>query len=144
MRRPSASPVVRRSGPPDEPLPTSRRPTRVIVIGAGIAGLAAARALREHHVDVSVVEARDRVGGRVWTNGGIDLGAHWIHGTEGNPVTTFAHEHGLQTLYVGGDSTYTGGWHPILLFGADGRSLSQEDKQEGLLFVDEVRDQLRR
>ncbi len=140
MRGPSAAPVVRKSGPPDEPIPTSRRPTRAIVIGAGIAGLTAARALRDHHVDVVVVEARSRVGGRVWTEQGIDLGAHWIHGTEGNPVAAFAHEHGLQTLYVGGDSTYTGGWHPLSLFGPDGRSLSSEEKLEGLLFVDEVRD----
>jgi monoamine oxidase len=142
VRGASARPVVRQSGPPDEPIPTSRRPTRVIVVGAGVAGLAAARALREHFVDVSVVEARDRVGGRVWTQDDVDLGAHWIHGTEGNPVATYALEHGLPTLYVGGDSTYTGGWHPLALFGPDGHSLSNEEKQEGLLFVDEVRDTL--
>jgi monoamine oxidase len=40
---------------------------RVIVAGAGLAGLAAARALEERNADVTVVEARDRVGGRVWT-----------------------------------------------------------------------------
>jgi monoamine oxidase len=84
----------------------SRRPSRVVVIGAGIAGLAAANALRDQLVDVVVVEARDRVGGRIWTVDGVDLGAHWIHGTEGNPVTTIARERNLSTLYVGGDSTY--------------------------------------
>jgi monoamine oxidase len=41
--------------------------TRVLVAGAGLAGLAAARALEERNADVTVVDARDRVGGRVWT-----------------------------------------------------------------------------
>ncbi|HEX5217753.1 MAG TPA: NAD(P)/FAD-dependent oxidoreductase [Vicinamibacterales bacterium] len=40
---------------------------RVLVAGAGLAGLSAARALEAHGADVVVIEARDRVGGRVWT-----------------------------------------------------------------------------
>ena len=41
--------------------------TSVIVAGAGLAGLSAARALEARGAAVTVVEARDRVGGRVWT-----------------------------------------------------------------------------
>lgn len=41
--------------------------TRVIVAGAGLAGLSAARALERRGAAVTVIEARDRVGGRVWT-----------------------------------------------------------------------------
>src|SRR3954468_16903675 len=40
---------------------------RVLVAGAGLAGLAAARELESRGADVTIVEARDRVGGRVWT-----------------------------------------------------------------------------
>ncbi|HZM93597.1 MAG TPA: NAD(P)/FAD-dependent oxidoreductase [Vicinamibacterales bacterium] len=57
----------------------------VLVIGAGAAGLAAARALHEAGVDIIVVEARDRPGGRIWTRREtgtlpIELGAEFIHG----------------------------------------------------------------
>lgn len=41
---------------------------RAVVIGAGFAGLAAATALADHGIDVVVLEARDRVGGRVWSD----------------------------------------------------------------------------
>lgn len=67
---------------------------RVVVIGAGVAGLAAARELRSRGANVVVIEARDRVGGRVWTHRGlgvpVDLGASWIHGERGNPISELA------------------------------------------------------
>jgi monoamine oxidase len=46
---------------------TSLRGVKVVVAGAGLAGLSAAHALETSGADVTVVEARDRVGGRVWT-----------------------------------------------------------------------------
>ncbi len=56
--------------------------TRVAVIGAGYAGLAAADALRAGGAEVTVLEARDRVGGRVWSvpfaGGMIERGAEFI------------------------------------------------------------------
>ena len=81
-----------------------------IVVGAGISGLAAARTLGSRGQKVVVLEARDRTGGRIHSEGGFDFGAHWIHGTEGNPLTNLARTLGLPIYFVGGDSTYTGGW----------------------------------
>ena len=56
--------------------------TEVIVIGAGYAGLAAALELTDRGRDVTVLEARDRVGGRVWTHRDdgvpLDLGGMWV------------------------------------------------------------------
>ena len=68
---------------------------RVIVIVAGLAGLAAARNLQAAGHEVIVVAARDRIGGRLWTlrlwpDLPMDLGTSWIHGTSRNPLTALA------------------------------------------------------
>src|SRR5215468_6604393 len=58
----------------------------VIVIGAGVAGLSAARALSDGGLSVTILEARDRIGGRIFTRHipsfptPIELGAEFIHG----------------------------------------------------------------
>jgi monoamine oxidase len=77
------------------------RGVRVIVAGAGLAGLAAARELEARGADVTVIEARDRVGGRVWTiRSGFrqrqhaEAGADLIDG-EQEAVKTLAGELGL-------------------------------------------------
>lgn len=59
---------------------------KVIIIGAGVAGLSAARYLTRHSVPCVILEARDRIGGRLWTHREaswpipIDLGPEFIHG----------------------------------------------------------------
>lgn len=68
---------------------------RVLVLGAGMAGLGAARQLHDAGAEVTVIEARDRIGGRaftshLWPDLPVDMGASWIHGTKGNPVTALA------------------------------------------------------
>lgn len=69
----------------------------VIVIGGGLAGLTAARDLAEQGIDVQVLEARERPGGRVltsrlWPDLPLDLGATWIHGVRRNPMAALADE----------------------------------------------------
>ena len=58
--------------------------TSVIVIGAGVAGLAAARRLMQEGFAVTVLEGRNRIGGRVWTDVTVgvpmDFGAGWPKG----------------------------------------------------------------
>jgi monoamine oxidase len=60
--------------------------SRVVVVGAGLAGLAAADALRRRGVEVVVLEARDRVGGRVWSvpfaGGVVERGAEFVFSTD--------------------------------------------------------------
>lgn len=109
------------------------------MIGAGLAGLAAARALGAAGIKVIVLEARERAGGRVWTEDGIDLGAHWIHGTDGNPMTSICRELGVPTIFVGGDSSYTGGWEDLALH-QNGIGLSPERKEASIALMDEVHD----
>jgi monoamine oxidase len=67
---------------------------RVLVAGAGIAGLTVANALAHAGVECVVLEARNRIGGRLHTVdlGGspVDLGGSWIHMPDGNPMSALA------------------------------------------------------
>lgn len=99
---------------------------KVLIVGAGAAGLGAARALHDAGYDVVVVEGRDRIGGRVWTDNSfghpLDLGASWIHESLGNPIRKLTREYDIETaatdylnvyiardgqLSLGGEGLYT-------------------------------------
>jgi monoamine oxidase len=70
-----------------------------IVVGAGAAGIAAARRLHDAGIDVLLVEARDRLGGRahsVMVDGfALDLGCGWLHSAKRNPWTALAEHYGF-------------------------------------------------
>ena len=71
----------------------------VIVIGAGAAGIAAASECMRRGASVVVVEARDRIGGRIHTarvgGNAVDLGASWIHGHKHNPLMRLAKKYNV-------------------------------------------------
>ena len=92
--------------------------TGVVVLGAGAAGLSAASELRTAGLSPVVVEARDRIGGRVLTDGSlgapVDLGAGIVGGAEtGNPLVVISRQHAITLTALG---------NRIALHGRDGRS----------------------
>lgn len=75
---------------------------KVIVVGAGMAGLACARSLKRRGFEVLVLEARDRLGGRVYTDRSlgfpVERGANWIEGERGNPIARIAADSRIKTV----------------------------------------------
>tara|TARA_B100001939_G_scaffold340677_2_gene349158 strand:- start:30066 stop:31388 length:1323 start_codon:yes stop_codon:yes gene_type:complete len=89
---------------------------KIIVIGAGMAGLTAARKLQDSGYSVEILEARNRAGGRMWTDTSLgiplDLGPAWVHGAEkSNPLASLVRQHSIGTFTSDSDSValYHGG-----------------------------------
>ena len=83
---------------------------QIIVIGAGIAGITAAKKLQAEGYHVVVLEGRDRIGGRIWTDNSLgvplDLGAAWIHKVGGNPLSPLVKQFGINTVKSDYDSQW--------------------------------------
>ncbi|WP_268956887.1 flavin monoamine oxidase family protein [Roseibium aggregatum] len=101
------------------PVLAAGRQKSVLVIGAGMSGLAAARTLKDAGWDVLVLEARNRIGGRIDTDRSLgevlERGANWIHGVNGNPLMKLARQAGADPVETDYDE--------LLAFGPDGALL---------------------
>ena len=84
------------------PLRAATATPDVLVIGAGGAGLTAARELTAQGVSVLVLEARDRIGGRAFTENSLgiawDRGCSWLHSSNVNPWMDYARQNGFEIL----------------------------------------------
>ncbi|MEM7117902.1 MAG: FAD-dependent oxidoreductase [Chloroflexota bacterium] len=106
---------------------------KVVVIGAGMAGIMAAQTLHDAGLDVVLLEARNRIGGRTHTDHSlgapIDLGAAWVHGIDGNPLTPIAQQLGVDwghTDFLNRSGTV------VQAYDEDGRPLDQAEYAAGL------------
>lgn len=103
----------------------------ILIIGAGMAGLSAAKTLHDAGLKVTMLEARERIGGRIWTNNKlgtpVDLGASWIHGIKKNPIQDLAKQYQVKTLPTD--------WDSVLLYDADGNVIPDKklDRAESIL-----------
>lgn len=75
----------------------------VVVVGAGFAGLVAAQTLMAEGLSVTVVEARDRIGGRAFTDVDtfsipVDYGCAWLHSGDVNPLTPIVKRQGFTVV----------------------------------------------
>ena len=86
---------------------TKTRRTKVLILGAGVAGLVAAKTLQENRIsDFLILEAQDYIGGRFKQRSfaGVKLeeGANWIHHADDkeNPLWELKKEHNLRGIYT--------------------------------------------
>jgi monoamine oxidase len=103
-----------------------------VIVGAGLAGLAAAHRLRSQGWDVTVVEATDRLGGRARTDvmgareDGAPInyhpGAAWFHGIEGNPIKDLADQLGVTAVHP---------WPGVVRAARDGQGAVSAATQQG-------------
>ncbi|MDY6487360.1 NAD(P)/FAD-dependent oxidoreductase [Acinetobacter faecalis] len=103
----------------------------VVIIGAGISGLACAQALKNAGKNVLVLEAKERIGGRLhsinYEDETFDLGASWIHGIDNNPIWEIAQNNEIETAifnYIGSD-----------FFHENGQVFTAQEKQEFVEYI---------
>ncbi|KAL8773369.1 MAG: hypothetical protein Q9209_001763 [Squamulea sp. 1 TL-2023] len=108
----------------------------VCIIGAGVSGLRCATVLLEHSYDVTIIEARNRIGGRIAQSDQmgpleVDIGANWVHSTGHNPIIELAKETGTP-LHLWKENT--------LLVDSEGQLIPPAEANQALKQVWEILD----
>ena len=116
--------------------------TPVLIIGAGAAGISAARYFQQNNIPFRLIEASHRVGGRAYseafnTGGWFDLGCSYLHEGEINPLVPFTAEAGL-TL-GDGDRFVPENW----FMQQDSSGISAETLKAYIAFEDSVYDRMK-
>lgn len=105
---------------------TENQPLPIYIIGAGIAGISCAQQLQQAGHLVKVIEARDRIGGRIFSSPfnthTFDLGASWIHGIVDNPIYEICKQFNIHTEVLNYDQSQY--FHP------NGQKFSTEETLE--------------
>ena len=109
----------------------------IIIIGAGAAGLAAARRLEAARASFRILEAKAHIGGRAVTDtrtlgAPVDLGGHWLHSPALNPLTPLADRYGFHVKHSGEDFRITQG----------GVFLGDGDQADCLAYIDACFDKI--
>ena len=96
---------------------------KILVIGAGVSGLTAGKELKRRGAEVVVLEAQNRIGGRLFTDRSLgfpfEIGAGWIHGSEGNPIVELVNNISENTFVTDDNS--------LILFDVHGERVSDFD-----------------
>lgn len=104
-------------------LNTKSNQENILILGAGIAGLAAARELQSKGFKVTVLEARNRLGGRIYTDKSLgypmEIGASWIHGHKNNPITKLARDFQVSTVPTD--------YNNRIIYGSNGKIIKTEE-----------------
>lgn len=110
----------------------------ILIIGAGIAGIACAKKLQENGKKVIILEAKSSIGGRINSkkidSDIFDLGASWIHGIDDNPIWAITQENNIGTTIFNYDNSQ--------YFHKNGKSFSEKEAQEFEFYIDKIENSL--